>query len=301
VPLQSAEANGGKGFSSRSIDTYSAMWGKFVKFCPNRPASATSSQLQAFLATLEGRVRSARVAEGVTPDPVAIRRRYLSMFDKLHASLVSSGLRMRNDAAPLLFALDLAQRSLARPIPIALTDQEDRTLRETIENWPCGHWRDVRDRALLALLIGSGLKVAEARDLAIDSLHLDRAPAEVTVRGGHQERMVPLTEASVQALQPWLAMRGNDVQLAPFLFPGEDQSMLSASTIYRVVATAIAKAELNPLHTGPSVLRHTFALRQLREGVPLAALSAWLGHQQETSTAVYRFMVASPGGVLVRG
>jgi integrase/recombinase XerD len=293
---RSENANGGKGFSAKSIVTYASMWGKFVKFCPSNPALADASIIERFVASLEGRVRNAKSGSVAHPDANAIRRRYLSMLDKLHEYLVREGVRTQNDVRSLLFEMDREIRALPRPMPVALMPEEEASLWAVVENWPCTKWRDCRDKALLALLIGSGIKVAETRMLQVSDLGLAAEAPYVRVSGGRNERLAPVTPTSLPILQAWLRQKGVVKPFENHVFPGDDQPFLSDSTIYRVVAKAIGKANLNPLHTGPSVLRHTFATRQLRAGKKLSDVSAWLGHEQETSTAIYKFMVVDPGG-----
>lgn len=293
---RSPYANDGKGFADNSIVTYSSMWGKFVRFCPKNPALADASVIESFLAALSGRVRAEKSIGNVKPNPSGIRRRYLSMLDKLQGYLVRAGIRKYNDAAPLLFELDRRLRALPRPLPVALTKDEDAALMRVVSEWPDVYWKDSRDQALLAILIGSGIKVSEARYLKSTEIHLDQAPPYIMVAAGRNERMVPLTETSVPFLKAWIVRRGRIGVQTDVCFPGDDFTALAPSTIYRIVASAIKKANLSPHHTGPSVLRHTFATRQIRAGQELHVLSAWLGHQQEASTAIYKFMVVDPAG-----
>lgn len=293
---RSEYANGGKGFSAKSIVTYASMWGKFVKFCPKNPATADAAVIEKFIASLKGRVRNAKVSSVSRPDANAIKRRYLSMLDKLQEHLVKIGVRSENDAHPLLFEMDRELRSLPRPMPVALMPKDEASLWAVVEGWPSTKWRDSRDRALLALLIGSGIKVAEARMLQVSELVLEEESPYVRVSGGRNERLAPVTHTSLPILHDWMRQKNIVKPSENHVFPGDEQPFLSDSTIYRIVAKAIKKANLNPLHTGPSVLRHTFATRQIRAGKKLSDVSAWLGHEQEASTAIYKFMVIDPAG-----
>ena len=296
---RSEDANDGNGFSDRSIVTYGSMWGKFVQHCPVSVAAVDVGAIESFLQGLQGRVRKGYIKSGILPDPTGSRRRYLYLLSMVFAHLCDIGLRSDNPAEGLLHELDRVHRALPKPLPVALSKEDEVKLDDVVKDWPSQNWRGLRDRALLALLIGSGVKVGEVRGLRIVDLHLDADPPYLHVTGGRVERLAPLAERSVAHVRSWLKKRQAMAFVGEMLFPGDDNDWLADSTVYRIVRDAIKKADLSPVHTGPSVLRHTFATRQLRAGRTLPTVSGWLGHKMESSTAVYRLMVVDPNGVRV--
>lgn len=292
--IGSSTVNGGRGYSRRSQKVYFSMWGKFVKQVgAERAALASVQDIDHFTQTLSGRLRQDQLATGRLPSAKRIARRYLSLLSSLHRHLRRVHVRDQNAAAELLHAMG---RESKKPLPIALSTEDEARLRDTVAHWPQELHRDLRDHAMLSLLLGSGIKVSEIQCLMIDDVHLDRQPPELDVLGGRVARKAPLAGPSVDAVQAWLTVRLQTSSNNPYLFPGESNMPLSASTIYRVVSFAIGQANLNPLHSGPSVLRHTFATRQLRAGRPLDVVSTWLGHQDPESTQVYRLMLVNPRG-----
>ncbi len=146
-----------------------------------------------------------------------------------------------------------------------------------------------RDRALLELLYGSGLRVAEAQ--ALDVADLDPYSRTVRVHGkGGKERIVPLTGAALALLESLLAARG----LAPGPGPGGRRAVfvnargarLSVRTMHR-----IARRHLPPSGerggASPHALRHSFATHLLDAGADLRAVQELLGHARLSTTAVY--------------
>jgi site-specific recombinase XerD len=293
---QSPMANGGRGFSENSVKTYASMWGKFVKFRPSNTVLADAGQIEVFLNTLSARTRRGFQSGRGPENPLGIRRRYLAMLDQLFDSLVADGVRLDNPAKRLLFMLDVTYRAVPRHMPVALAKKDEVTVIEVIDSWDISSRRGLRDRAVLALLAGAGLKVGEVLGLRVEDVRLHDDPPNVQVANRKNERLAPVAVWAVSHIAAWLQLLGADGDLGGAVFPGDDASPLAACTVYRIVASAIKKAKLNPKHVGPSVLRHTYAVRQLRAGTKLSTVSAWLGHVQETSTAVYRLMVVDPEG-----
>jgi site-specific recombinase XerD len=291
--IASSEVNGARGFAERTQCVYLSMWTNFVKVVGQQHAAmADARQIQAFLSGLHGRLRRDILATGRLPSAHRSVRRYLLLLSMVQKHLVRISLRTHTVAGEMLTAVG---RETRKPVPVALSDMEEGQLRAVVSAWPADTWRDRRDGALLWLLIGSGIKVSEVQSLTVADVRLDISPSEILVRTARLPRKAPLSIGALPAMADWLAMRktaGPDATL----FPGELEAVMSASTIYRVVARAMAQADLNPLHTGPSVLRHTFATRQLRAGKPLKAVSHWLGHKDPTSTDVYYRMVVDPRG-----
>lgn len=145
-------------------------------------------------------------------------------------------------------------------------------------------WIAARDRAVLLLLYGAGLRVGEAVALDAGLLPLGQA---ITVTGkGGKARVVPILPAVAEAvaayaaLCPWPLARG-----AP-LFRGARGGALSADLVRRAVRGARARLGL-PERTTPHALRHSFASHLLGRGADLRQLQELLGHASLSSTQVY--------------
>jgi integrase/recombinase XerD len=139
----------------------------------------------------------------------------------------------------------------------------------------------LRNHALLAVLLGSGLRVSEV-------LHLDREQytgkgfARVAVKGGGVRDSVPVQREARQALEEWLKARDDT---SPALFPTRSGRRLSrreaAAIIRRIAAQANAHlAEEEKIDVSPHVLRHTF-LRKLAETKGVQYAKEASGHQSD--------------------
>jgi site-specific recombinase XerD len=146
--------------------------------------------------------------------------------------------------------------------------------------------RDLRDRALLELLYGCGLRAAEACDLDVGDVRLDAEHVRVTGKGGKQ-RVVPLGGAATAALQRYLA-RGRP-RMAPGpsgrLFVSVRGRPLHPSDVRRSLLRALERAGI--AERSPHALRHTFATHLLEGGADLRSIQDLLGHASVGTTQVY--------------
>ena len=151
-----------------------------------------------------------------------------------------------------------------------------------------------RDRALLELIYGAGLRVSEVRD--IDLRHLNLHTQELRVTGkGSKQRMVLIGEAARDALnvylrdvRPWLA---NDAS-GSALFLNRYGGPLSQRSIQEKVRRYAVKAGLGAgVHT--HTLRHSFATHLLEGGADLRVVQDLLGHASPATTQVYTHVTGS--------
>ncbi len=151
-------------------------------------------------------------------------------------------------------------------------------------------WLGRRDRAVLMLLLQTGLRVSELRDLRCVDVVLTTG-AHVRCRGkGRKERCTPLTRETVRLLKAWLSERAG-LPDAP-AFPSRRDSVLSRDAVERLVTkyAEIASAACDTLKTkrvSPHVLRHTTAVSLLRAGNDRAVIALWLGHESIETTQMY--------------
>jgi site-specific recombinase XerD len=152
-----------------------------------------------------------------------------------------------------------------------------------------------RDRAIVELLYGSGLRVAEAAGLCLADLDPYTRTVRVDGKGG-RERIVPLTESSLRAIEEHCRERGvspgpgPDGRLAVFVNAGGGR--LTARSLRRVVTRWLpATAERGG--SSPHALRHSFATHLLDHGADLRAVQELLGHSRLATTAVYTHVTQS--------
>jgi integrase/recombinase XerC len=151
----------------------------------------------------------------------------------------------------------------------------------------------VRDRAILELLYGSGLRVSELCGLDVDDL--DMAAAALRVMGkGRKERRLPMSEPAVAGLRTYLAearpqlldRRSGSEAAEPALFLNTRGGRITPRRV-----RAMVESYLGP-GAGPHSLRHSFATHLLDNGADLRAVQELLGHQDLATTQVYTHVSA---------
>lgn len=187
----------------------------------------------------------------------------------------------------------------AKPLPKALTVDQAVQLagfRAPESGSAQERWLDARDAAMAELMYGSGLRVGELVGLDVVGspqargwLDLDAGLAEVLGKGS-KRRIVPLGQASIQALRAWLSCR--DLGLPPTasapqaLFIGWGGTRLSAASVWSRLRRRSLQAGLD-VAVHPHMLRHSFASHVLQSSGDLRAVQELLGHAQISTTQVY--------------
>jgi integrase/recombinase XerC len=181
--------------------------------------------------------------------------------------------------------LRVSEKSRGRRLPRAVTEERLLELLEELDRSRA----PARDRAVLELLYGSGIRVGEAAALRLEDL--DPYTRTLRVRGkGGRERIVPLTAAAFRALDDLFRERG--VSAGPGaggrrpVFAGKRGRPLSARTLRRIV-TRYLPATSERGAASPHALRHSFATHLLDHGADLRAVQELLGHARLATTAVY--------------
>jgi integrase/recombinase XerC len=142
----------------------------------------------------------------------------------------------------------------------------------------------LRDDAVLELLYGSGLRVAELCGLSVADVDLDAGRAQVWGKGA-KARQVPLGEPSVAALRAWL-YRGRDAMVGAESPPGALFLNRAGRRLGpRDVRRLLDRRAPSPTH--PHALRHTYATHLLDGGADLRAVQELLGHADLTTTQRY--------------
>jgi len=145
-------------------------------------------------------------------------------------------------------------------------------------------WIAARDEAVLLLLYGSGLRIAEALGLTGAALPLGETLSVTGKRA--KTRIVPLLEPVRDAIERYLALSPYPAGRDTPLFLGARGGPLNGEMIRRVVRRARARLGLSE-RTTPHALRHSFATHLLGRGADLRALQELLGHASLSSTQIY--------------
>ena len=177
-------------------------------------------------------------------------------------------------------------KAAPRKLPVALSaEQVRRLLAEPQPDTVIG----LRDRAMLALLYGTGIRASECAGLRNSQVDLRQLTITVQGKGGH-ERVIPLNPELAEVLRVYVEARGPALPGAPFLRSRFGRP-LSRGSIYERVRTWGRRSRVGcPL--SPHRLRHTFATHLVRAGVGLVTIRDLLGHRLITSTQIYLHVTA---------
>jgi integrase/recombinase XerC len=177
-------------------------------------------------------------------------------------------------------------RSGKRPksIPRPIAEEELKRLLEAPDVSQAG---GLRDRAVMELLYGSGLRISEMCSLNFNSLDLknENGPCARITGKGKKTRLVPLSRASIAAIAEYLQKRGTGKPKDP-IFLGERGDRLIPRTIQRNLKAYLIKANLDADYT-PHKLRHSFATHLLDHGADIRVIQELLGHESLATTQIY--------------
>jgi integrase/recombinase XerD len=235
--------------------------------------TATSDDVGAYVAHLRG---AGRAASSTARALVAVR--------SLHRFLSVEGLA---DADP---AADIDPPRVPLGLPKPLTEEEVESLLDAVVgDEPAA----LRDRAILEVLYGSGLRISELVGLSLPDVDLSSWLLRVLGKGA-KERVVPLGRQAHAALEAWLA--DGRPSLAPerwarrgdaeAVFLNQRGGRLSRSGAWGVVRRHGVAAGLTG-RLSPHVLRHSCATHMLDHGADIRAVQELLGHASITTTQVY--------------
>jgi site-specific recombinase XerD len=254
--------------SPRPVDAYRRDLAALGAFRGGAVAEATTEDLEAWVAEM----RAAGLAASTIARRTSAARSYFR-----HLGLV--GLREDNPAS----ALSLPKRG--RRLPRALSPGEtERLIDAAAGSAP----RALRDRALVELLYGAGLRVSEAVGLEKGSVDLEERVVRVLGKGG-KERLVPLGRPAAEAIRRYLALGRPhlDRRYRPELFLNARGGPLTRAGAFLILRRLAEKAGLEPGRVHPHLLRHSFATHLLEGGADLRSVQEMLGHADLGTTERY--------------
>ncbi|SFM11826.1 site-specific tyrosine recombinase XerD [Marinobacter zhejiangensis] len=147
---------------------------------------------------------------------------------------------------------------------------------------------ELRDKAMLEVLYGCGLRVSELVGLRVDQVNARQGVVRITGKGG-KERLVPLGEEAVD----WLLRYVRDARpvllkgmVSDDLFPGRQARAMTRQTFWHRIKHYAARAGIHK-HLSPHTLRHAFATHLLNHGADLRVVQMLLGHSDLSTTQIY--------------
>ena len=213
--------------------------------------------------------------------PATVERR-VAAVKGLHKFLVREGVTENHPTARLPLP------SVPQRLPdVVSIDDVDRLLAQPFPDSPAG----LRDRTMLEVLYGCGLRVSELTGLDLTDLDLPSGFLRVFGKGG-KERVVPIGGMATNALSAYLASARPRLRSRASVAPDSESAVflnqrggrISRQSVFAIVRRYGGRVGL-ALH--PHTLRHSFATHLLEGGADLRALQEMLGHADISTTQVY--------------
>lgn len=191
---------------------------------------------------------------------------------------------IQTDVIAINPALSIRGPKIEKTLPKFLDETE---LLESLDHINQDSPMGIRDRAIIELFYGTGIRLSELISLGMN--HVDLHSGAVRVVGkGNKERIVPLGKNLVQILKHYLMIRQEfkpKIGYQPF-FLNRHGEKISARSVQRIVAKWL-KQSSEGKRLSPHILRHTFATHLLDHGADLNAVKELLGHASLSTTQIY--------------
>lgn len=207
--------------------------------------------------------------------PPSLARRLVAV-KLLHRFLFKEG-RLREDITGVLESPKLWQK-----LPEFLSLEEV----EKILRAPNARTEDgLRDRAILELLYATGMRVSEISRLRQEDVNLESA--FLKCRGkGEKERIVPLGQVAIEALQSYLGRVRSALPKSEFIFVNAQGRYLSRQRLWQIIRKYARETRIRK-RISPHTFRHSFATHLLERGADLRIVQELLGHSNISTTQIY--------------
>lgn len=268
-----------RGLSANTLAAYRRDLRRYVAFCDKRdvraPAAVDESTIRAFVAS----VSASTWGEDEHPYSARTVARTLSSVRSFHRFLLREGVAVCDPAVGVI--QPKLPRALPHPLPVdvvaRILDAPDPTTRVGL-----------RDRAILELLYGSGLRISELVGLDVDDVDLEEGFVRVLGKGG-KEREVPLGRPGRNAVRAYLASARPTFASArsrSALLLNQRGGRLTRQSCARLLATYVRKSGIER-RVSPHTLRHSFATHLLDGGADVRVVQELLGHASVATTQIY--------------
>lgn len=252
--------------SPNTVASYGADVAAFLKGTGVNPSKASSSDIADYLAS-----RSSDVSK-------RSQGRELSSLRSFFDWLILEGDRKDNPCD----AVD--HPKLGRYLPEVLSVEEVTAIIEGVDTRsPQG----VRDRAILEMLYGCGLRVSELCNLQISNVYTSESFVRV-IGKGNKERLIPLGDSARDAFLAWMAVRPDPASPAfdDFVFLNRFGKPLSRVAVFGMVKKNAQLAGVTK-EISPHTFRHSFATHLIENGADLRVVQEMLGHESILTTEIY--------------
>ena len=173
---------------------------------------------------------------------------------------------------------------IGRHLPAVLSEDEVSAIIDSVDT---GSWNGLRDRAILEVLYGCGLRVSEVVGLKISNVYFKEGFVRI-VGKGNKERLVPIGGMALEAVSHYLAVRPepSDTASEDILFLNRDGRALSRVSVFTMVKRQAMLAGVHK-EISPHTFRHSFATHLVNHGADLRVVQDMLGHESILTTEIY--------------
>ena len=224
-----------------------------------------------------------------------LRRSGLAASSAGRALVVARGLHrfaLREGIVDVDVAADVSPPATGRHLPDTLSIDEVTQLIDAVPDGEYADALDLRDKALLELLYGTGARISEVMGLTVDDVTDNDGILRITGKGNKQ-RLVPIGSKAVEAVEAYL------VRARPLLAQGKSHALLlntrggalSRQSAWAILKNAAARAGLDK-DISPHTLRHSYATHLLEGGADVRVVQELLGHSSVTTTQIYTHVTA---------
>ena len=254
-----------RAMSRNTVASYCSDVEKFMTWAGMAPENVTAEDVTGYLAS------RSKVSE-------RSQARFLSALRNFFDWLYLEGVVKENPCE----LVDMPK--LGRYFPSVLSEQEVEAIMDSVDTTD---WIGVRDRAILEVLYGCGLRVSEAVGLRISCLYPDEGFVRVFGKG-KKERLIPFCGMALEAVQRYLEVRPlpADSRSDDLLFLNNRGTSLSRVSIFKMVKRQALIADVRK-EISPHTFRHSFATHLVENGADLRVVQEMLGHESITTTEIY--------------
>lgn len=257
-----------KGMSRNTVSSYCSDVEDFLSR-GNDPLSVTQEGIISYLSSREISKRS--------------QARLLSSLRSLFGYLVMENLRKDNPCD------GIETPKIGRYLPEVLSVEEVEAVLDSVNT---STWSGLRDRAILEVLYGCGLRVGEVTTLKISDLFLGEGFVRV-IGKGNKQRIVPIGEIATSAVNAYLAERITpQEEYDDVLFLNKYGKPLSRISVFNMVKTQAMLAGIHK-EISPHTFRHSFATHLIENGADLRVVQEMLGHESILTTEIYTHIESS--------
>ena len=202
----------------------------------------------------------------------------LTVIKNFHKYLIKENI-VKEDSS-----LFISRPKLRKKLPRALTVEEVDLLLDIPLSTPF----DYRNKAMLELMYGAGLRVSELVSLTVNQVDLENGMIRIMGKG-RKEREIPIGEYGVYYLKLYLECRGQLIKhhhQEEALFLNNHGKQITRQGFFKILKALLLEKGLNP-DVSPHTLRHSFATHLLSHGADLRSIQEMLGHSDISTTKIY--------------